>query len=274
MHTAAPSHSEPPDVLVTHSVPTRRQRNVDHDVIEIPDSPVMLSHRRTHTVPSPVSIDLSDFENFEEEAASHDSAADIDPAVVREMEHNSDLEWEQDFNEPDFELEREFESEAVYEQEPDFELERDFKNESVCEQQEPDIDEKANSEGELDPDTVKNLEVNSDRERNVIFHSSSKEGTADQGDRCKVSHGGHQREPVHLYPPFLSLLPTIFFPSPPLHAGNSKHGGSDLKTGLSKSHAVSSVGKGPALLALEDLQSSNIWDTCSVVRVKVLLVYW
>ena len=175
------------------------QRNSDQDVIEISDSPVKLLSCRSgaHTVSSPVaSIDLSDFENFEEEEVSHDAETDIDLAVVREMEHTSDLEWEQDFKEPDFELEREFKCDPVNEQEPDLELERDFENEAVYEQEpdidekadfkvEPDIDEKADVEVEPDPDTEQNLGVNSDRERNATFHSSSKEDTSGQGDRCK-----------------------------------------------------------------------------------------
>ncbi|KAL5457565.1 hypothetical protein EMCRGX_G034836 [Ephydatia muelleri] len=240
---AAPNLSEPLGASVTRTVPSRMQRNSDQDVIEISDSPVELLSCRSgaHTVPSPVtSIDLSDFENFEEEEVSHNAETDIDLAVVKEMEHTSDLEWEQDFKEPDFELEREFKCDPVNEQEPDLELERDFENEAVYEQEpdidekadsevEPDIDEKADVEVEPDPDTEQNLGVNSDRERNATFHSSSKEDTSGQG--------------------------------------SSIHGSSDL-TGHSKSHVVPSVGKGSALLALKDLQSSRIWDTCSVVKVK------
>ena len=107
---------------------------MDHDVIEIPDSPVDLNDRRRRSILSPVpSIDLKEFENFEEEDVCLDDNANIEPALVREMEaeQDSDLEWEQDFNESNFEFSRGFGSEATPDQGPSHKDEANTEREQV-----------------------------------------------------------------------------------------------------------------------------------------------
>ena len=204
----ARSHNGSSDRAITQAVAASRQRNVDQDVIEIPDSPVDL---RTQVVPSPVpSIDLGEFENFEEEDIFNDEEATIEPALPSEMEteHDVGLEWEQDFKEPDFELDRDFE--AIYDQEVDFDDETHV-------EQGPDLP------GKQGPDVPgkQNLQICLEKERiikaNTAVQPSSK-GVTGQGNIWWVMEGAFLSLPPFLSLPFFVTLPlSLSSPSLSLH---------------------------------------------------------